>query len=248
MTLLTFSKKGEKIGIVGSNGVGKSTFLNIITQQQKADSGKVTTGQTIRYGYYTQNGLQEKEDMRVIDIIKEVAESIKLNNSTELSASLFLTYFGFSTDIQYNYYANLSGGERRRLYLLKVLISNPNFLILDEPTNDLDIYNLGVLENFLKEYKGCLLIVSHDRSFMDNLVDHLFVFEGEGKVSDYHSNYSDYVEKKTPARKKLSFKRIGQSHSKIKQNFNKIKLILTLLLQNLKANENFPTMRKGNLK
>ncbi|MFA6932198.1 MAG: ATP-binding cassette domain-containing protein [Bacteroidales bacterium] len=189
-------KKGEKIGIVGSNGVGKSTFLNIITQQQKADSGKVTTGQTIRYGYYTQNGLQEKEDMRVIDIIKEVAESIKLNNSTELSASLFLTYFGFSTDIQYNYYANLSGGERRRLYLLKVLISNPNFLILDEPTNDLDIYNLGVLENFLKEYKGCLLIVSHDRSFMDNLVDHLFVFEGEGKVSDYHSNYSDYVEKK----------------------------------------------------
>lgn len=189
-------KSGDKIGIIGSNGVGKSTFLNIITEKAKADSGKIAIGQTIKYGYYTQNGLEEKEDMRVIDIIKEVAESIKLNDKTELSASLFLTYFGFGTDLQYNFYSNLSGGERRRLYLLKVLISNPNFLILDEPTNDLDIYNLGVLENFLKEYQGCLLIVSHDRSFMDNLVDHIFVFEGEGKIRDYHSNYSDYIETK----------------------------------------------------
>lgn len=189
-------KSGDKIGIIGSNGVGKSTFLNIITEKQKADSGKIAIGQTIKYGYYTQSGLEEKDDMRVIDIIKEVAESIKLNDKTELSASLFLTYFGFGTDLQYNFYSNLSGGERRRLYLLKVLISNPNFLILDEPTNDLDIYNLGVLENFLKEYQGCLLIVSHDRSFMDNLVDHIFVFEGEGKIRDYHSNYSDYIETK----------------------------------------------------
>ena len=189
-------KSGDKIGIIGSNGVGKSTFLNIITEKAKADSGKIAIGQTIKYGYYTQSGLEEKEDMRVIDIIKEVAESIKLNDKTELSASLFLTYFGFGTDLQYNFYSNLSGGERRRLYLLKVLISNPNFLILDEPTNDLDIYNLGVLENFLKEYQGCLLIVSHDRSFMDNLVDHIFVFEGEGKIRDYHSNYSDYIETK----------------------------------------------------
>ena len=189
-------KSGDKIGIIGSNGVGKSTFLNIITEKAKADSGKIAIGQTIKYGYYTQSGLEEKDDMRVIDIIKEVAESIKLNDKTELSASLFLTYFGFGTDLQYNFYSNLSGGERRRLYLLKVLISNPNFLILDEPTNDLDIYNLGVLENFLKEYQGCLLIVSHDRSFMDNLVDHIFVFEGEGKIRDYHSNYSDYIETK----------------------------------------------------
>lgn len=189
-------KKGEKIGIVGGNGVGKSTFLNIITENLRPDSGSISTGQTIQYGYYTQNGLEEKDSLRVIDIIKEVAENIRMDNGTELSASLFLTYFGFTAEMQYNYYANLSGGERRRLYLLKTLISNPNFLILDEPTNDLDIYNLTILENFLSQYKGCLLIVSHDRSFMDNLVDHIFVFEGEGKIRDYHSNYSDYMEMK----------------------------------------------------
>lgn len=211
-------KSGEKIGIIGGNGVGKSTFLNIITENERADSGKVSTGQTIKYGYYRQNGLEEKEDMRVIDIIKEVAESIKLNDKTELSASLFLTYFGFGTDLQYNFYSNLSGGERRRLYLLKVLISNPNFLILDEPTNDLDIYNLGVLENFLKEYQGCLLIVSHDRSFMDNLVDHIFVFEGEGKVRDYHSNYSDYLETKLEEDKiKSQAERENNQRDKAKQ-------------------------------
>ena len=189
-------KKGEKIGIVGGNGAGKSTFLNIITENLRPDSGSVSTGQTIQYGYYTQNGLEEKDSLRVIDIIKEVAENIRMDNGTELSASLFLTYFGFSAEMQYNYYGNLSGGERRRLYLLKTLISNPNFLILDEPTNDLDIYNLTILENFLSQYKGCLLIVSHDRSFMDNLVDHIFVFEGEGRIRDYHSNYSDYMEMK----------------------------------------------------
>ena len=211
-------KSGDKIGIIGSNGVGKSTFLNIITENERADSGKVSTGQTIKYGYYRQNGLEEKEDMRVIDIIKEVAESIKLNDKTELSASLFLTYFGFGTELQYNFYSNLSGGERRRLYLLKVLISNPNFLILDEPTNDLDIYNLGVLENFLKEYQGCLLIVSHDRSFMDNLVDHIFVFEGEGKVRDYHSNYSDYLETKLEEDKiKTQAERENNQRDKAKQ-------------------------------
>lgn len=189
-------KRGEKIGIVGGNGVGKSTFLNIITENLRPDSGSVTTGQTIQYGYYTQNGMEEKDSLRVIDIIKEVAENIRMDNGTELSASLFLTYFGFTSEMQYNYYGNLSGGERRRLYLLKTLISNPNFLILDEPTNDLDIYNLTILENFLSQYKGCLLIVSHDRSFMDNLVDHIFVFEGQGKIRDYHSNYSDYMEMK----------------------------------------------------
>lgn len=186
-------KKGEKIGIIGSNGAGKTTLLNIINGKIKPDCGKIITGQTIKFGYYSQEGLQEKEDMRVIDIIKEVAESIELDNKTEVSASQFLYYFGFSPDVQYNYYSSLSGGERRRLYLLKVLMSNPNFLILDEPTNDLDIYTLAMLENFLSQYKGCLLIVTHDRSFMDNLVDHLFVFEGDGKIKDYHSTYSDYI-------------------------------------------------------
>ncbi|MFV0501043.1 MAG: ABC-F family ATP-binding cassette domain-containing protein [Bacteroidales bacterium] len=189
-------KKGEKIGIVGKNGAGKTTLLNIITQQLKPDNGKVVIGQTINFGYYSQEGLEEKDDMRVIDIIREVAESIALDNKTEISASQFLYYFGFSPELQYNYYSNLSGGERRRLYLLKVLMSNPNFLILDEPTNDLDIYTLAMLENFLKEYKGCLLIVSHDRSFMDNLVDHLFVFEDNGLIKDYHSTYSDYMDYK----------------------------------------------------
>lgn len=189
-------KRREKIGIVGSNGVGKSTFLNIIAGNLNPDNGKIITGQTIKYGYYKQEGLEEKDSLRVIDIIKEVAESIKMENNTELSATLFLSYFGFPTDLQYNYYGNLSGGERRRLYLLKTLIANPNFLILDEPTNDLDIYNLAILENFLREYKGCLILVSHDRSFMDNLVDHLFVFEGNGKIKDCHSTYSDYLEDK----------------------------------------------------
>ena len=236
-------KKGEKIGIVGSNGVGKSTFLNIITGNLKPDSGKITKGQTIQYGYYTQEGLTEKDDMRVIDIIREVAESIELANGTELSASLFLTYFGFSTDLQYNYYGNLSGGERRRLYLLKTLISNPNFLILDEPTNDLDIYNLAILENFLKDYKGCLLIVSHDRSFMDNLVDHIFVFEGQGKIKDYHSNYSDYMETKllkdkekkikdsisTPATPKLKTEKVNKLTYKEQKEFDAIEIELPLL-------------------
>ena len=231
-------KSGDKIGIIGSNGVGKSTFLNIITEKERADTGKISIGQTIKYGYYTQNGLEEKDDMRVIDIIKEVAESIKLNDRTELSASLFLTYFGFGTDLQYNFYSNLSGGERRRLYLLKVLISNPNFLILDEPTNDLDIYNLGVLENFLKEYQGCLLIVSHDRSFMDNLVDHIFVFEGAGKIRDYHSNYTDYIELKTQEDKiKLQQERENNQKDKAKQKNAELSIPKDQTKRNLSYNE-----------
>ncbi len=194
-------KRNEKIGIVGPNGVGKSTFLNLITETIRPDQGKITTGQTVRFGFYTQNGLQERDDRRVIEIIKEVAEVIQLDNGKELSASQFLRYFGFDDTVQYNYYGNLSGGERRRLYLLKILISNPNFLILDEPTNDLDIYTLEILEAFLANFKGCLIIVSHDRSFMDHLVDHLFVFEGNGKIHDYHSNYSDYIKAKTAKQK-----------------------------------------------
>ena len=186
-------KKGEKIGIVGPNGVGKSTFLNILTEQLRPDSGRVVVGQTIQFGFYTQGGMTAREDMRVIELVKEVAERIELDNGKEMSAHQFLSYFGFDDMTQYNYFGNLSGGERRRLYLLKVLMANPNFLILDEPTNDLDIYTLEILEQFLKDYKGCLVIVSHDRSFMDHIVDHIFVFEGEGKIRDYHSNYTEYL-------------------------------------------------------
>lgn len=189
-------KKNEKIGIVGQNGVGKSTFLNIITQALKPDSGNIVVGQTVQFGFYTQNGLTESDDRRVIEIIKDVAEVIHLENGKEMTATQFLRHFGFDDTTQYNYYGNLSGGERRRLYLLKVLMANPNFLILDEPTNDLDIYTLEILEEFLENYKGCLIIVSHDRSFMDDLVDHLFVFEGNGKIRDYHSNYTEYIKQK----------------------------------------------------
>ena len=185
-------KKGEKIGIVGPNGVGKSTFLNIITERLKPTSGRVVVGQTIQFGYYTQSGMTAPADRRVIDLVKDIAEEIELDNGKSMSAHQFLTYFGFDGTTQYNYFGNLSGGEKRRLYLLQVLMANPNFLILDEPTNDLDIYTLQILEQFLQTYKGCLIIVSHDRSFMDHIVDHLLVFEGNGKIKDYHSNYTQY--------------------------------------------------------
>ncbi len=185
-------KKGEKIGIVGPNGVGKSTFLNIITERLKPTSGRVVVGQTIQFGYYTQAGMNAPADRRVIDLVKDIAEEIEIEGGKSMSAHQFLTHFGFDGTTQYNYFGNLSGGERRRLYLLQVLMANPNFLILDEPTNDLDIYTLQILEQFLQTYKGCLIIVSHDRSFMDHIVDHLLVFEGKGKIRDYHSNYTVY--------------------------------------------------------
>ena len=185
-------KRGEKIGIVGPNGVGKSTFLNIITEKLKPTSGRVVVGQTIQFGYYTQAGMTAPADRRVIDLVKDIAEEIELEGGKSMSAHQFLTYFGFDGTTQFNYFGNLSGGEKRRLYLLQVLMANPNFLILDEPTNDLDIYTLQILEQFLQTYRGCLVIVSHDRSFMDHIVDHLFVFEGNGKIKDYHSNYTQY--------------------------------------------------------
>ena len=185
-------KKGEKIGIVGPNGVGKSTFLNIMTEKLKPTSGRVVVGQTIQFGYYTQAGMSAPADRRVIDLVKDIAEEIELDNGKSMSAHQFLTYFGFDGTTQYNYFGNLSGGEKRRLYLLQVLMANPNFLILDEPTNDLDIYTLQILEQFLQTYKGCLVIVSHDRSFMDHIVDHILVFEGGGKIRDYHLNYTLY--------------------------------------------------------
>jgi ATP-binding cassette subfamily F protein uup len=187
----TFNK-GERIGIIGKNGVGKSTFLNLLQGLEQPDSGKINIGDTVVFGNYDQHGLQWKEVMRVIEYVKTFAESFPLAGGGSLTAAKFLELFLFSPDKQYTYLSSLSGGEKRRLQLLTILFRNPNFLILDEPTNDLDLQTLAVLENFLSEYQGCLIIVSHDRYFMDRLVDHLFVFEGEGKITDYPGNYSQY--------------------------------------------------------
>jgi ABC transport system ATP-binding/permease protein len=185
-------KKGEKVGIVGKNGTGKSTFANIIQGIEKADSGKINIGDTVVFGNYSQKGLEIKEDVRVIEYVKGIAENFPLANGASLSASQFLNLFLFPPEQQYTYISKLSGGEKRRLHLLTILFRNPNFLILDEPTNDLDLPTLSVLENFLLDFQGCLLIVSHDRYFMDRLVDHLFVFEGNGEVKDFPGNYSQY--------------------------------------------------------
>lgn len=185
---------GEKIGIVGKNGVGKSTLLNIIQGLLTPDSGKVQVGDTVSFGYYSQGGIQLNEDKRLIEVVKDIAEFIPLANGTSLSASQLLTRFNFPPDVQYSYVSKLSGGEKRRLYLLTVLVKNPNFLILDEPTNDLDIVTLQTLEEFLDEFKGCVVIVSHDRYFMDRLVDHLFAFEGNGEIKDFPGHYTDYRE------------------------------------------------------
>ena len=185
-------KKGDRIGVVGKNGTGKSTFLNILQGLETADSGKINIGDTVVFGNYSQSGLEIKENVRVIEFVKNIAENFPLANGGSLSASQFLSLFLFPPEQQYTYLSSLSGGEKRRLHLLSILFRNPNFLILDEPTNDLDLPTLGVLENFLMEFQGCLLIVSHDRYFMDRLVDHLFVFEGEGEIKDYPGNYSQY--------------------------------------------------------
>ena len=225
-------KKGERIGIIGKNGVGKSTFLNIITGIEQADSGKVNAGETIIFGYYSQKGIRLNEDKRVIEVLRDIADVIEMSNGTKLSATQLLQQFMFSPEMQYTHVSKLSGGERRRLYLLTVLIKNPNFLILDEPTNDLDLLTLNKLEEFLTAFGGCLMVVTHDRYFMDKLVDHLFVFEGDGEIRDFNGKYTEYrnekeweekqekinktVEKAAPAqqppaekpteKKKLSFK------------------------------------------
>lgn len=184
--------RGERIGIIGKNGTGKSTFLNILTQTLQPDSGKVVIGDTIKVGYYTQSGINPKPEQKVIDIIKEYGEYIPLTKGRTISAGQLLERFLFDRKKQYDFVEKLSGGELKRLYLCTVLIQNPNFLILDEPTNDLDIVTLNVLENFLLDYPGCLLVVSHDRYFMDKIVDHLFVFRGEGEIEDFPGNYSDF--------------------------------------------------------
>ena len=185
-------RKGERLGIAGKNGVGKSTFINIIQGAEQPDSGKVNVGDTVVFGNYSQQGLVVKEDMRVIEYVKDIAENFPLASGGSLSAAQFLQLFLFDPDKQYTYISKLSGGEKRRLHLLSILFRNPNFLVLDEPTNDLDLPTLSVLENFLSEFPGCLVIVSHDRYFMDKLVDHLFIFEGGGMIRDFPGNYTQY--------------------------------------------------------
>lgn len=185
-------KKGDRIGVVGKNGAGKSTFLQMLQGHEPADSGKINIGDTVIFGNFSQQGLEIKEDMRVIEYVKNIAENFPLADGSTLSAAQFLQLFLFPPEQQYTYLSKLSGGEKKRLQLLTILFRNPNFLILDEPTNDLDLPTLSVLETFLSEYQGCLLIVSHDRYFMDRLVDHLFVFEGNGLIRDFPGNYTLY--------------------------------------------------------
>lgn len=183
----------EKVGIVGENGVGKSTLIKMLLGEVAPDSGNFDVGQTVRWGYYSQEGMDcLDESKRVIDAVREIAEDVRIDEKTRISASSFLTRFLFTPDTQQKYISKLSGGERRRLYLATVLMRNPNFLVLDEPTNDLDIMTLGVLENYLTEFEGCVIVVSHDRFFLDNIVDHLFVLEGDGTVKDFPGNYTQY--------------------------------------------------------
>lgn len=182
----------EKVGIVGRNGTGKSTFLRMLMGEEQPDSGRFDIGETVSFAYYSQSGLAFDEQMKVIDVVRDVAEEISLGDGKKLSASQFLQHFLFTPETQHNFVYKLSGGEKRRLYLCTVLMRNPNFLVLDEPTNDLDILTLNILEDYLKHFKGCVLVVSHDRYFMDKIVDHLLVFEGAGKVRDFPGNYTQY--------------------------------------------------------
>ena len=187
-------KRPDRVGLIGKNGMGKTTLMNMLTGELRPDSGKIITGGTVKFGYYTQTELDLPENQRVIDVVQDVAEVMKLANGDTITATQLLSRFLFDRSKQYDFVAKLSGGEKRRLQLLLVLVQNPNFLILDEPTNDLDIMTLNVLEDFLLNFAGCVLIVTHDRYFMDRLVEHVFVLEGEGKVRDYPGNYTDYRE------------------------------------------------------
>lgn len=209
-------QRGEKVGIIGKNGVGKSTLLNIIQGLEKADKGEIETGETISFGYFSQKGLQYKEDERVIDFIKEIAEFYPLANGKSLSASQFLRLFLFDDQTQYSPISKLSGGEKRRLHLMYILYQNPNFLIFDEPTNDLDLPTLTVLENFLQQFQGSLIIVSHDRYFMDRIVDHILAFEGNGKIRDFVGNFSEYRE--TKSKEEALEKNTVQKAEPVKEN------------------------------
>lgn len=224
-------QRGEKVGIIGKNGVGKSTLLNIIQGLETYDSGEIEVGETIKFGYFSQKGLTYKEDQRVIDFMKDIAEYYPLANGKSISASQFLKMFLFNEQTQYTNISNLSGGERRRLYLISVLFQNPNFLIFDEPTNDLDLPTLTVLESFLSQFQGCLIIVSHDRYFMDKIVDHLLVFEGEGKIKDFIGSFTEYRDqqaqnkntKKNEPAKPTEEKQTKNTNSKRKLSFKEQK-------------------------
>ncbi|UOE41749.1 ABC-F family ATP-binding cassette domain-containing protein [Chryseobacterium suipulveris] len=211
-------QRGEKVGIVGKNGAGKSTLLNIIQELEPFDNGKIETGETIKFGYFSQKGLAYKEDERVIDFIKEIGENFPLANGRTISALQFLRLFLFDDQTQYSPISKLSGGEKRRLHLMYVLYQNPNFLIFDEPTNDLDLPTLSVLENFLLNFQGCLIIVSHDRYFMDRIVDHILAFEGDGKIKDFTGNFSEYREKKSQEQSKKSQVEEAEPPSQIVSN------------------------------
>ena len=232
-------KKGERIGVIGGNGVGKSTFLNILTQSESIDNGKVIIGETIKYGYFTQNGIKFDENIRVIECLKNIADYIVMSDSKKISASQLLEHFMFDRNLQNTRVKSLSGGEKRRLYLLTILMKNPNFLILDEPTNDLDLITLSKIEDFLIDYQGCIIIVSHDRYFMDKLVDHLFVFEGNGVINNIYSSYSDY--RKNLDNKKSEFKKVQHSEkttSKIEKKNEKISYKIKFELEKLETEIN----------
>ncbi len=219
-------QRGERVGIIGKNGTGKSTFLDILTGKTGPESGKIIIGDTVKFGYYTQNGIKVKEDQKVIDVVRDFGDFIPLKKGKQISAQQLLERFLFSRQKQYDFVEKLSGGERKRLYLCTVLIQNPNFLILDEPTNDLDIVTLNVLESFLLDFPGCVIVVSHDRYFMDKVVDHLLVFKGEGDVENFPGNYSDYrsYEDSKPVFKKEPKKeKIWKGSSKNKLSYNEEK-------------------------
>lgn len=201
----------EKVGIVGNNGAGKSTFIKLLIGQIVPDGGTIDVGETVRFGYYSQEGIQFDNQKKVIDAVRDIAEEISLGDGKKLSASQFLQHFLFTPETQYNYIYKLSGGEKRRLYLCTVLMSNPNFLVLDEPTNDLDIVTLNLLEDYLAHFKGCVIVVSHDRYFVDKVVDHVWAFEGEGKIRDFPGNYSDY--RRWKAERENEEKRIAAAKS-----------------------------------
>jgi ATP-binding cassette subfamily F protein uup len=239
-------KRGERIGIVGPNGTGKSTFLKLLTQEIEPDGGKIVVGDTIVFGYYTQDGLVINEDKTVIDVIRDIAEYIPLEKGFKLSAESLLERFLFPRSQQRVYVSQLSGGEKRRLYLLTILMKNPNFLILDEPTNDLDIMTLNVLEEYLMDFPGCLIIVTHDRYFMDKLVDHLFVLEGEGELRDFNGTYWEYrdakkiIDREKPKEEKIVEEPITEieADDKIKATFEERKEFSRLEKEIKKLEEN----------
>lgn len=219
-------KKGEKVGVVGPNGIGKSTFIKLLTGVIKPDSGKVILGVNTKFGYYSQDGIQLDQDKRIIDVVRDIADYIPMESGRDLSAEQLLERFMFNRKHQQVFVSQLSGGELRRLYLMTVLMQNPNFLVLDEPTNDLDIITLNILEEFLEQYSGCVLVVTHDRYFMDKIVDHLFIFEGNGQVKDYNGTYTEYrdaIDKQASAKKKPTIKKAPSEQVVSYENQKKIK-------------------------